>query len=83
MTNESRAYEILENILRIPHNKGFVGYAKTYAKAGLCLTGHALSIQLLYILNNLSHFTKRDNPNAPAIKKELKELCHLFPRLKS
>ena len=52
---EAEVKEILKKILKLP-DKGFNTYAKSYARAGLDMTGYELKIQILYILNNLIYW---------------------------
>ena len=52
---EVEVKEILKKILELP-DKGFTPYAKSYAQAGLGMTGYALKVQVLYVLNNLIYW---------------------------
>lgn len=47
------------------------GYAKTYAKAGVGMTGKEARVQALYILNNLQYWR---HPDAKAVRATLKEI---------
>lgn len=45
--------EVLSSICNIPSKPGYNAYAKTYAEAGLYMTGTMLRAQIPYVLCNL------------------------------
>lgn len=46
-----------------------LNYAIGYTRTAFALTGHALKVQLLYILNNISHWR---HPEAKAVRETLR-----------
>ena len=65
---EAEVKKILKKILKLP-DKGFIPYAKSYARAGLGMTGYELKIQVLYILNNLVFWRGEEARTAKAYLK--------------
>lgn len=56
-------------IMMEPKNPGNMAYAKSYAHAGINMTGEARRVQALYILSNLSHWR---GDNAKKVRAYLK-----------
>lgn len=52
---EIEVYEAFRTIIKNRESKA-VNYAVNYAKAGIGMTGRALQVQILYVLNNIGHW---------------------------
>jgi len=50
---EKKVRERFRTILKVRSGSGLMDYAKTYAQAGLSLSGEALQLQIPYVLSNL------------------------------
>jgi len=53
--SEDEVHRALEGIL-VNRDAKALNYAVGYARAGLSMTGEALYVQCLYILNNITHW---------------------------
>ena len=49
-----------------------LNWAVNYCKAALNMTGHELSVQVLYILNNISHWRHPEAKNVRMVLKNFK-----------
>ena len=50
-----------------------LNYAVEYCRAGLFLSGNALKTQVLYILNNITHWRGKGNKEVRQVLKEFTE----------
>ena len=69
MDLEKQVKEVLKQILLVESDTGFLPYAKGYSRKALSMTGEALRIQVIYVLNNLQYWRGKE---ARAAKKILK-----------
>ena len=70
MANELDVKAALQAIIDAADSTSAVNYAYTYAKAGKSMTGHALYVQVLYTLNNITHWR---GPEATTVRNTLRQ----------
>jgi len=69
MTTKAEVHDALRKILAVAEPSDELRYAQAYALVGLRQEGEDLRVQLLYVLNNLSHWRHAD---AAEVRKTLK-----------
>lgn len=70
-TSKAEVYEALLKILAVVEPSTELRYAQAYAQVALInrMQGEDLRVQIIYVLNNLSHWRHTD---APEVRKVLK-----------
>ena len=69
MISKTQVHLALERIVENSKSKA-LNYCMNYAKVGLGMSGYELYVQVLYVLNNMTHWR---GPEATEVRKTLKQ----------